>query len=151
MTLSALALCSRALLKIGAQPVASLEEGTAEAEVAANLYPGLRDALLAGFPWHFATTQATLPRLAAAPAARSSSLATSSSGCSTATPSSSATAATSSRSPVGTSSRMSPAAGSTPDRTAASALGSATRSAPARRVRTCRWWCCSATARRASR
>jgi hypothetical protein len=69
MALSDIALCSRALLKIGAQPVASLEEGTAEAEVAANLYPGLRDALLASFPWSFATTQATLPRLAAAPVA----------------------------------------------------------------------------------
>ena len=35
MALSALALCSRALLKIGAQPIASFDEGTAEAEVAA--------------------------------------------------------------------------------------------------------------------
>ena len=60
MALSALALCSRALLKIGAQPIASLDEGTAEAEVAANLYPGLRDALLAAHPWSFATGQATL-------------------------------------------------------------------------------------------
>ena len=34
---NALALCSRALLKIGAQPIASLDEGTAEAEVAANI------------------------------------------------------------------------------------------------------------------
>ena len=62
MALSALALCARALLKIGAQPIASLDEGTAEAEVAANLYPGLRDALLAAHPWSFATGQATLPR-----------------------------------------------------------------------------------------
>ena len=69
MTLSALALCSRALLKIGAQPVASLDEGTAEAEVAANLYPALRDALLSVYPWSFATAQSTLPRLAARPAA----------------------------------------------------------------------------------
>ncbi|HYZ31016.1 MAG TPA: hypothetical protein VE684_01895 [Crenalkalicoccus sp.] len=69
MALSALALCSRALLKLGAQPIASLEEGTAEAEVAANLYPGIRDALLAAHPWSFATGQATLPRLAATPVA----------------------------------------------------------------------------------
>jgi hypothetical protein len=67
MPLSALALCSSALLKIGAQPVASLEEGTAEAEVAANLYPGLRDALLSAHPWSFATGQETLPRLTARP------------------------------------------------------------------------------------
>jgi len=69
MSLSALALCSRALLKIGAQPIASLDEGTAEAEVAANLYPALRDALLSAHPWSFATAQATLPRLAATPTA----------------------------------------------------------------------------------
>jgi hypothetical protein len=67
MPLSALALCSRALLKIGAQPVASFDEGTAEAEVAANLYPGVRDALLSIHPWSFATGQSTLPRLAAVP------------------------------------------------------------------------------------
>lgn len=69
MALSALALCSRALLKIGAQPIASLEEGTAEAEVAANLYPGLRDALISAHPWSFATGQAALPRLVGLPAA----------------------------------------------------------------------------------
>jgi hypothetical protein len=69
MALSALALCSRALLKIGAQPIASLDEGTAEAEVAANLYPGIRDALLSAHPWNFATAQATLPRLAGVPVA----------------------------------------------------------------------------------
>jgi hypothetical protein len=63
MALSALAMCSRALLKIGASTIASFDEGTAEAEVAANLYPSVRDALL------FATGQAILPRLAAIPVA----------------------------------------------------------------------------------
>ncbi|MCQ4159770.1 hypothetical protein NON00_07495 [Roseomonas sp. GC11] len=67
MALSALVLCSRALLKIGAQPVASLDEGTAEAEVAANLYPAVRDALLSAHPWSFATGQMVLPRLTAVP------------------------------------------------------------------------------------
>jgi len=69
MALSALALCSRALIKIGAAPITSFEEGTAEAEVAANLYSSVRDALLSAHPWSFATTQATLALLAAAPAA----------------------------------------------------------------------------------
>jgi len=69
MALSALALCSRALLKLGAQPIASLDEGTAEAEVAANLYPAIRDALLSAHPWSFATGQASLPRLAEKPVA----------------------------------------------------------------------------------
>jgi hypothetical protein len=69
MSLTALALCSRALLRLGAQPIASLTEGTAEAEVAANLYPGIRDALLSAHPWSFATGQAALPRLSAIPVA----------------------------------------------------------------------------------
>lgn len=69
MALTALALCSRALLRLGAQPVASLDEGTAEAEVAANLYAPVRDALLSAHPWSFATGQASLPRLAAVPQA----------------------------------------------------------------------------------
>ncbi len=38
MALTSIALCSRALLKIGAGTIASFDEGTAEAEVAANLY-----------------------------------------------------------------------------------------------------------------
>ncbi|MDB5371016.1 MAG: hypothetical protein JWP20_2574 [Roseomonas sp.] len=63
MALSALVLCSRALLKIGAQPVASFDEGTAEAEVAVNLYPSVRDALLSAHPWSFASGQMELPRL----------------------------------------------------------------------------------------
>ena len=69
MALTALALCSRALLRLGAQPVASLDEGTAEAEVAANLYAPVRDALLSSHPWSFATGQDSLPRLSATPQA----------------------------------------------------------------------------------
>jgi hypothetical protein len=69
MALSALAMCSRALLKIGASTIASFDEGTAEAEVAANLYPSVRDALLSAYPWSFATGQAILPRLVATPVA----------------------------------------------------------------------------------
>lgn len=54
MALSATALCSRALLKIGAATIASFDEGTAEAEVASNLYRPIRDNLLKGHPWSFA-------------------------------------------------------------------------------------------------
>lgn len=69
MALSAIALCSRALLKIGAATIASFDEGTAESEVAVNLYPSVRDALVSSHPWNFATGQASLPRLAAQPVA----------------------------------------------------------------------------------
>jgi len=69
MALTALELCTRALLRIGAQAIASLDEGTAEAEIASGLYAGTRDALLSLHPWSFATGQAKLPRLAAQPTA----------------------------------------------------------------------------------
>ncbi|WP_029011917.1 hypothetical protein [Niveispirillum irakense] len=68
MTISAVGLCARALMRIGAAPLASFQDGTAEAELAAGLYPGCRDALLAAHGWSFATRQASLVRLAAPPA-----------------------------------------------------------------------------------
>jgi hypothetical protein len=69
MALSTIALCSRALIKIGAASIASFDEGTAESEVAANLYPSLRDALLSSHPWNFASAQITLARLVSDPVA----------------------------------------------------------------------------------
>lgn len=63
MAMSRIDLCSRALLKIGANPIASFGEGTAEADVASNLYDYVRDALLSAHPWHFATTQKKLAAL----------------------------------------------------------------------------------------
>lgn len=69
MALSAVGLCARALLKLGATPLASFQDGTAEAELAAALYPGCRDALLAAHGWSFATRQSRLVRLADPPPA----------------------------------------------------------------------------------
>lgn len=69
MALSSIALSSRALLKLGADTIASFDEGTAEAEIAANLYPSTRDALLSAHPWSFATAQTVLPRLSVEPVA----------------------------------------------------------------------------------
>ena len=69
MALSAIALCSRALLRVGATTITSFDEGTAESEVAANLYPPLRDAVLSSYPWSFATGQVALARLAQQPLA----------------------------------------------------------------------------------
>lgn len=63
MAMSRIDLCSRALLKIGANVIGSLNEGTAEADVASNLYDYVRDALLSAHPWHFATTQRKLAAL----------------------------------------------------------------------------------------
>lgn len=67
MALSPVALCSHALLKIGAQPIQSFHDETAEASLAATFYAPCRDALLSAYPWRFATTQMRLPRLQQAP------------------------------------------------------------------------------------
>lgn len=69
MTDPAVGLCARALMKIGAAPLASFQDGTAEAELAAGLYPGCRDALLAANGWSFATRQTPLVMLAEPPPA----------------------------------------------------------------------------------
>ena len=69
MPLSAVALASRALIKLGAEPIASFGDGTAEAEIAGALYGPARDALLSSYPWSFATGQAALARLGAEPVA----------------------------------------------------------------------------------
>lgn len=63
MVYTDVSLCSKALLKIGAQTITSFEDGTAEAEVAANLYPITRDGLLSSYPWSFAVVQKKLARL----------------------------------------------------------------------------------------
>ena len=43
MSLSAVELCAAALVKIGAQPIASFEDETAEAACARRLYPIARE------------------------------------------------------------------------------------------------------------
>ena len=61
MALTAIGLCGRALIKLGATAIASFDDGSAEAEVAAALYAPTRDALLSANAWSFASVQATLP------------------------------------------------------------------------------------------
>lgn len=63
MAMSRIDLCSRALLKIGANVIGSFDEGTTEADVASNLYDYVRDALLSAHPWNFSTTQRKLAAL----------------------------------------------------------------------------------------
>lgn len=69
MNYSSISLCSKALLKIGAASITSFEDGTAEGEIAANLYPYIRDGLLSSYPWSFAVAQAKLGRLETNPLA----------------------------------------------------------------------------------
>lgn len=69
MSLNSIRLCSQALIKIGAAAVSSLDEETAEARVAKQLYPMVRDGLLSCYPWRFALKQSKLNRLAECPVA----------------------------------------------------------------------------------
>ncbi len=69
MALSEIALCARALIKLGAKPIAGFDDGTAEAEVAGALYGPVRDGLLSAHPWGFATQQTSLAQLADPPTA----------------------------------------------------------------------------------
>ena len=63
MALNDIALCSRALIRLGAQPITSFDDGSAEAEICNALYAQSRDALLSAYGWNFATSQSNLTAL----------------------------------------------------------------------------------------
>jgi hypothetical protein len=69
MPTSSVELCGAALLKIGAQPIASFEGDTVEAACARRFYPITRDALLCAHPWSFTLAQADLAAEAERPVA----------------------------------------------------------------------------------
>ncbi len=69
MALNDIGLCSRALIRLGANPITSFNDGTAESEIAGALYAPVRDALLSAYPWTFAYAQIELTRLSEAPEA----------------------------------------------------------------------------------
>ena len=67
---SAIDICNRGLIFIGAEPITSFDDGTTEASVAANVYEDVVPSSLCNARWRFATNQQTLNRLTAAPTAR---------------------------------------------------------------------------------
>lgn len=67
MALSDIALCSRALIRIGAAPITSFDDDSVEAEIAGALYEPVRDGLLSAYAWGFATAQEQLTQLETAP------------------------------------------------------------------------------------
>jgi hypothetical protein len=69
MALNDIALCSRALIRIGAAPITSFDDGTAESEIAGALFSPARDALLSAYAWSFATGQVELAQLETPPLA----------------------------------------------------------------------------------
>ena len=58
---------NRALTKLNAKRITSINDGTKNASDAAAVYDGILDEVLASFPWNFATRRVSLARLAAAP------------------------------------------------------------------------------------
>ncbi|MGH1398524.1 MAG: hypothetical protein ACRBCT_04845 [Alphaproteobacteria bacterium] len=69
MALNDVALCSRALIRIGASPITSFTDGSAQSEIAGALYEPVRDALLSAYRWSFATGQVALTKLETPPVA----------------------------------------------------------------------------------
>lgn len=62
--------CSRALILIGAEPITSFDDGNNEALIASNMYEDIARSSLVNTRWRFATNQAVLNRLSAAPTGR---------------------------------------------------------------------------------
>ena len=69
MALNDVALCARALIKIGANPISSFSDGSVEAEVANALYETTVNGLLSSYQWSFATKQSALTLLETNPEA----------------------------------------------------------------------------------
>lgn len=69
MALNDVALCSRALIRLGAAPITSFADGTAESEIAGALFGPTRDALLSAYGWSFASGQVALTQLSDSPVA----------------------------------------------------------------------------------
>lgn len=67
---SAIDICSRALILIGAEPITSFNDNTTEALVAVNMYEDVAQASLCNTRWSFATEQAQLNRLTDEPTGR---------------------------------------------------------------------------------
>ena len=60
MPLTDIELCSMALVKLGASPIASFDENSAEADIAYKLYDATLKGLIVSHPWGFSLAQVTL-------------------------------------------------------------------------------------------
>lgn len=68
MAASDLEIINQALVMLGANPIASLDEGTKQATAAAVFYPLSRDEVLRAHPWNFAIKRVHLSPLTTPPA-----------------------------------------------------------------------------------
>jgi hypothetical protein len=62
--MNSIELCSQALVKIGASPISSFDDGSLEASVGSYAYPLAKRKLLSSFAWSFATKRENLNRFA---------------------------------------------------------------------------------------
>ena len=67
---SPVAVCSRALILVGAEPITSYDDGNNEALIASNMYEDVARSSLLNTRWRFSTNQAVLNRLSDAPTGR---------------------------------------------------------------------------------
>ena len=67
---SPVAVCSRALILVGAEPITSFDDGNNEALIASNMYEDVARSSLLNTRWRFSTNQAVLNRLSDAPTGR---------------------------------------------------------------------------------
>ena len=67
---SAVDVCSRALILVGAEPITSFDDGNNEALIASNMYEDVARSSLLNTRWRFSTDQAVLNRLSDAPTGR---------------------------------------------------------------------------------
>jgi len=67
---SAIDICARALILIGAEPITSFDDNNNESLVSSNVYEDIARATLVSSRWRFSTNQAVLNRLTDAPTGR---------------------------------------------------------------------------------
>jgi len=67
---SPVAVCSRALILVGAEPITSFDDGNNEALIASNMYEDVARSSLLNTRWRFATNQSVLNRLSEQPTGR---------------------------------------------------------------------------------
>jgi hypothetical protein len=60
MSATQVSICSNALLMLGSQTIAAIDEDTPRASLAANLYDSARDMVLRSHPWNCATKRVVL-------------------------------------------------------------------------------------------
>ena len=70
MALTDIQICANALIRLGAQPIQSFDEGTDLATVCATIYPSKAQYILSLYPWRFTMNFAQLSRLTVAPSAQ---------------------------------------------------------------------------------